>query len=85
MPRDNAPINITRPAETFIYLYSSPEIRGRGQAEFYLWSIKLINNGLSTLLACWTRRVEKLIRSLTDRIRNSTIRAPLLPRDDREI
>ena len=33
--RDNAPINITRRAETFIYLYSSPErvARRRGAVD----------------------------------------------------
>lgn len=51
MPGDNAPINITHHEETFIYLYSSPERqgwgKGAGRAEFYLWSIKLINNVVS--------------------------------------
>lgn len=56
MPGDNAPINITHRAITFIYLYSPPERRGgeeRGRGggeervEFYLRSIKLINNALS--------------------------------------
>lgn len=53
MGGDNAPINITRRAITFIYLYSSPEGGtrggGGGLVEFYLRSIKLINNAPSPL------------------------------------
>jgi len=117
MSRDNAPINITHHAETFIYLYSSLErkrkrekekereeekTRGRRQAEFYLWPIRLINNArrcplcLSSSLyhrkplfrssdgrslACMANGVEKLIRSLTNRIRNSATRARRVPRE----
>lgn len=83
------------------------ETRGRRQAEFYLWPIRLINNARRALSSLYASRprsiitrlllapprgraelsvytangVEKLIRSLTNRIRNSATRARRVPRE----